>query len=90
MSKFEPKLPPGFDWRTITPDDSPMGLPDVEASPVYRDLGSAKLEEGDPAFDFDLPLYDFSEGTRVETGRRFRLQSVAANRPVALIFGSYT
>jgi len=39
---------------------------------------------------FDLPLYDFSDGTRVETGRNFQLQAVAANRPVALIFGSYT
>ena len=85
-----PKLPTGFDWRTITPDDSPMGLPEVEENPVYRDLTAAKLAPGDVAFDFDLPLYDFSTGTRVETGRRFRLQAACANRPVALVFGSYT
>jgi hypothetical protein len=90
MSESESKLPAGFDWRTITPDDSPMGLPDVEANPVFQDLASAKLAPGDAAFDFELPLYDFSDGTRVETGRSFQLQSVAANRPVALVFGSYT
>ncbi len=86
----EPKLPAGFDWRTITPDDSPMGLPDMAASPVYQDLATAKLAPGDPAFNFDLPVYDFSDGTRVETGRSFHLQSAAADRPVALVFGSYT
>ena len=86
----EPKLPPGFDWKSITPDDSPMGLPDVTADPVYQDLGTAKVGVGDPAFDFDRPLYDFSDGTPRETGERFHLAGVAAERPVALIFGSYT
>jgi hypothetical protein len=90
MSESESKLPAGFDWRSITPDDSPMGLPDVMANPVHQDLAAAKLAPGDQAFDFDLPIYDFSDGTRVETGRSFQLQSVAANRPVALVFGSYT
>lgn len=90
MSGSGPKLPAGFDWRSITPEDSPMGLPDLETHPVYQDLVAAKLAPGDPAFDFDLPLYDFSDGTRVETGGRFHLESVAASRPVALVFGSYT
>ena len=90
MSESESKLPAGLDWRSFTPDDSPMGLPDVMANPVHQDLAAAKLAPGDPAFDFDLPIYDFSDGTRVETGRNFQLQSVAANRPVALVFGSYT
>ncbi len=90
MAESKINLPGNFDWRAITPDDSPMGLPDVEAHPVYRDLGSAKLLPGDPAFDFDLPLYDFSDGTRGETGDRFHLRAVAADRPVALVFGSYT
>jgi hypothetical protein len=90
MSEPESKLPVGFDWRAFTPDDSPIGLPEMMANPVTQDLSTAKLAPGDPAFDFDLPVYDFSDGTRVETGRRFQLQSVAANRPVALVFGSYT
>ena len=90
MSEFESKQPAGLDWRSFTPDDSPMGLPEMMADPVTQDLSSAKLAPGDPAFDFDLPIYDFSNGTRVETGRSFQLQSAAANRPVALVFGSYT
>ncbi len=90
MGESESKLPADFDWRAFTPDDSPMGLPEIMADPVAQDLSAAKLAQGDPAFDFDLPVYDFSDGTRVETGRSFHLQSVAANRPVALVFGSYT
>jgi hypothetical protein len=90
MSKPESKQPAGLDWRAFTPDDSPMGLPEMMADPVAQDLSTAKLATGDPAFDFDLPIYDFSDGTRVETGRSFQLRSVAANRPVALVFGSYT
>ena len=90
MSESESKLPAGFDWRSITPDDSPMGLPAMMADPVHQDLATAKLTPGDPAFDFDLPIYDFSDGTRVETGHSFQLHSAAANRPVALVFGSYT
>jgi hypothetical protein len=85
-----PSLPPGIDWRAFTPDDSPMGRPDVMADAVHQDLSTAKLAPGDEAFDFDLPVYDFSDGTQGETGRTFHLQSVAANRPVALVFGSYT
>jgi hypothetical protein len=90
MSEPESKHPAGFDWRAFTPDDSPIGLPEMMANPVTQDLSTAKLAPGDPAFDFDLPVYDFSDGTRVETGRSFRLESAAASRPVALVFGSYT
>ena len=90
MSESESKPSAGFDWRSFTPEDSPMGLPEMMANPVAQDLSTAKLALGDPAFDFDLPSYDFSDGTRVETRRSFQLQSVAANRPVALVFGSYT
>jgi hypothetical protein len=65
-----------------TPDDSPLTLEDVTTSPVYRDLWTPKLAVGDPAFDFELPLLDGS-GT-------VRLSSFAGERPVALVFGSYT
>ncbi len=90
MSDAERQLPEGIDWRAFTPDDSPKTPADVFADPVARDLATAKLGPGHPAFDFDLPVHDFSDGTRVETGRRFRLSEVAAERPVALVFGSYT
>jgi hypothetical protein len=51
-------------------------------SAVYRDLMTAKVEEGDDAPDFDLPLL----------GRdgRARLSALVAAGPVALVFGSYT
>jgi hypothetical protein len=86
----EAKPPPDFDWRALTPADSPKGLPDVMADPIHRDLSTAKLAEGDPAHDFELPLRDFSAGTERPTERRFHLFEAAESRPVALIFGSYT
>jgi len=86
----EQRIPEGFDWKALTPDDSPLGLPDVIADPRHQDLSTAKLEQGDAAFDFELPLFDFSEGVERATGESFRLSEAAANRPVALIFGSYT
>ena len=67
-----------------TPQDSPLRMEDVMASPRYRDLWTAKLAPGDPAFDFELPLLDSSEGETVQ------LSSFAGERPVALVFGSYT
>jgi hypothetical protein len=79
-----------MDWRALTPDDSPMGLPDVYADPALSDLRRPKVGPGDAAPDFDLPVFDFSSGVRHETGTRMRLHSQAATRPVALIFGSYT
>lgn len=84
------KIPPAFDWKALTPEDSPKGLPDVMADPLHRDLSTAKLDEGDVAYDFELPLCDFSDGTERVTGETFCLSRAAAERPVALIFGSYT
>lgn len=86
----ELELPEGFDWKALTPEDSPKGLPDVMADPVHQDLSTPKLAEGDPAFDFTLPLHDFRDGTARPTGAHFHLAARAAERPVALIFGSYT
>ena len=82
--------PPKFDWRAITPEDSPKGLPDVMADPVHQDLATATVETGGPAYDFELPVYDFSDGSEHTTGETFHLRSATAQRPVALIFGSYT
>lgn len=66
----------------LAPDDSPLTLADVLASPEYRDLATAKIAEGDVAPDFELPTVD-GDGT-------VRLSALTAERPVALVFGSYT
>lgn len=46
--------PGGSSAAPETPSDSPLTLEDVLASPVYRDLTTAKLRPGEPAFDFEL------------------------------------
>jgi hypothetical protein len=66
----------------IAPKDSPLTLHDVMARPDYRDLMTPKVSEGDLAPDFELPSLD-GEST-------VRLASLLRERPVALIFGSYT
>ena len=68
--------------RRLAPADSPLGLPDVEASPVYRDLSTATLAVGDEAVDFELPLLD--------GGGTVRLSDFRGKKAVALVFGSYT
>ncbi len=65
-----------------TPADSPLTLGDVMSSPFYGQLMTPELAPGDPAFPFDLPL--------LEGGERVRLADFAGERPVALVFGSYT
>lgn len=71
-----------------TPADSPLRLGDVMASPFYRNLMAPELAPGDRAFDFELPLLD--PETHAPSGRRIRLGDFAGERPVALVFGSYT
>jgi hypothetical protein len=71
-----------------TPSDSPLTMQDVMTSPLYRDLSTAKLAVGDPAFPFTLPLLD-PTGTR-PTGKSVSLESFRGKKPVALVFGSYT
>jgi hypothetical protein len=65
-----------------TPADSPLRLSDVMSSPFYGDLMAPKLAAGEPAFAFDLPLLDGAG--------RVRLADYSGDRPVALVFGSYT
>jgi len=69
-----------------TPADSPMTLQDVMASAQLRDLSTAKLAVGDPAFPFTLPVLCASG----PTGEQVSLADFVGVRPVALIFGSYT
>jgi hypothetical protein len=73
-----------------TPKDSPLTLKTLLSRDDYRDLSTPKLAVGDTALDFELPRYDFSEGTSVATGTRVRLSEFRSLQPVALIFGSYT
>ncbi len=68
--------------RPETPPDSPLELEDVMSSPAFQRLMTPELAPGDPAFPFDLPLLG---------GRgRVLLSEFAGERPVALVFGSYT
>ena len=69
MADTEQKIPKSFDWKALTSDDSPKGLPDLMSDPLHQDLSTAKLDEGDVAHDFELPLCDFSDGSERETGR---------------------
>jgi hypothetical protein len=71
-----------------TPADSPLTLETAMASPLYRTLMAPELAPGEPAFPFELPLLDAD--THRPTGERVRLADFAGERPVALIFGSYT
>ena len=60
------------------------------ADPKLRRLGTPELAPGDQAFGFRRPLYDFSSGQQVATRDTFDLLSRAEEKPIALIFGSYT
>ena len=84
------KLPTNFDWKSITPSDSPRTPIDFMADPKLRRLGKPALKPGDQAFGFRRPLYDFSDGHQVATGDTFDLLERATEKPIALIFGSYT
>lgn len=65
-------------------------MQDVIASAEYRDLATPRVALGEPAFDFELPVFDASSGVVAATGGRFRLSAHRGREPVALIFGSYT
>jgi hypothetical protein len=84
------KQPQGFDWRAFTPEDSPKTPIDVFEDETHQRLTTPDHAEGDTAFDFKRPVYDFSTGREVATGKEFELSTAASEKPVALIFGSYT
>ncbi|MFV1991621.1 MAG: hypothetical protein ACC652_12860 [Acidimicrobiales bacterium] len=77
-------------YAKITPEDSTQTMLEAFSDPDFANMTVPTIAEGEPAYDFDLALYDFSSGARTDTGKTFRLQAMAANQPVALIFGSYT
>ncbi len=59
-----------------------------EAIELHRDLATATLAVGEPAFPFELPLLD-PDG-ELRGGATIRLEELGRDRPVALVFGSYT
>jgi hypothetical protein len=66
----------------MAPKDSPLTVKDVMTRADYRELMTPKIAEGDLAPDFELPGVD-GEST-------VHLASLREERPVALVFGSYT
>ena len=66
----------------LAAEGSPLTLQDVMARDDYRELMTAKVDVGDAAPDFALP--------RLDNDGKLRLSSLLAERPVALVFGSYT
>jgi hypothetical protein len=73
-----------------TPAESPLTMRELLRRQDYRDLMTAKVAPGQPAFDFELPRHDFSDQPGSPTGATVRLSQFSGVRPVALIFGSYT
>jgi hypothetical protein len=73
-----------------TPADSPLTMKELIRRADYRELMTPKVAPGQPAFDFELPMHDFSDGGGVATGATVRLSRFRGVQPVALIFGSYT
>ncbi|MDP6376750.1 MAG: hypothetical protein QF921_12395 [Pseudomonadales bacterium] len=90
MSNEDVDLPSGFDWRSITPDDSPLTPMDVMSNESLIALSNATVEPNGPAYDFSSPVFNFNDGREVATNRRFNLLETARKKPVALVFGSYT
>jgi len=64
-----------------TPADSPLTMAAVLSSPFHRELMTAQLAPGEPAFLFELPTPD---------GEIVSISDFTGVRPVALVFGSYT
>ena len=58
------------------------------SSPSYLRLMTPTLTPGEAAFQFDLPLLD--PETHSPSGEVVSLGDFAGERPVALVFGSYT
>ena len=84
------KLPDDFDWQAFTPQDSPKTPMDILSDPAFIALATASVEHKGAAYDFSSLIYDFSSGRKIETGRMFNLLAAVREKPVALIFGSYT
>ena len=79
----------GEDLQGLSPDDVKQAMSHPKAAETIAELQSCDAKSvklGDPAPDFSRPYLPGSgrEGARVTLSDHF------GNRPVALIFGSYT
>jgi len=72
-----------IEMRSGTPADSPMTLADVMSDPGLRELRTPALGVGERAFDFTLSRFD-------DAAQTVRLSQFEAEKPVALVLGSYT
>jgi len=77
-------------YAKVTAPESPQTFEEAFSDLEFMKLAIPVVEQGGAAYGFDLPIYDFSTGAKKVTGESFNLAAVAANQPVALIFGSYT
>ena len=77
-------------YADVTPADSAKTFAEVFQDTDFIKLAVPTIGEGDTCFDFELPIYDFSSGSRKLTGVTFHLAGVSTSQSVALIFGSYT
>jgi hypothetical protein len=93
-SEIEPPISLATALREVvtmdTPRDSPLTAFTLMRRPGYRELATAKVRVGGAALDFELPRSDFTDGVGRPTGTTVRLSQYRDDRPVALIFGSYT
>ncbi len=77
-------------YAQITPPDSAKSFQDVRDDIDFIKLARAQLVNGGPCFDFEQPLYGFSDGKFQQTGKTFHLLEACTRQPVVLVFGSYT
>ncbi len=74
----------------LSVDDLASAMAHPLANEVVRELmplEASSVQQGEPARDFELPYLPGQGGAEGET---VRLSDRTAERPVALIFGSYT
>ena len=74
----------------LSPEDLADAMSHPKAAEVVAELmpfEASSVQQGEPARDFELPFLPGHGGAEGET---LRLSDRFAERPVALIFGSYT
>ncbi len=87
---FERLAADGEEMAGLTQDDLADAMSHPLANEVVKELMPLELssvQQGEPARDFELP---FLPGHGGQEGETIRLSDRFADRPVALIFGSYT
>ncbi len=78
------------DMAGLSKDDLAQAMSHPKANEVVAELlplEASSVQQGEPARDFELP---FLPGFGGQEGETLRLSDRTRDRPVALIFGSYT